>query len=717
MGLSGLLSCNSDENLMSDPMANGVQVPLTITVNRGEVTRTQLSEDKTSGALDDKWLEDEKLLVFNASGKKVGELIQKNGVNSASAVFSGSVTVSDDDNSFCLWYFGQPVKDANGNDTNPYVTCAEGIATFNLSNQSFNSAEALSVLDVLYHKVDIVVKGGVATVSENVTMQPVFAMARFSLSIPEDESGSLTIKDVSATNDNTTLTLLNPKYSLGTGEQIEAEVGSALQISVADVNTANDVYVALLPKAYVLDFTFNATDNTVYKSQLTSGTLKAGYYYCALPGVGETDLSGIKVEMTKEDGGSENLYPGYENEDPRNPLHKFAKFNLERKGERGSLENGFVDSDTENGALYQWGRNYGYMDKSGTYPGSSDPVSGDFTNYFDALGEYTWYDEWNNLSTGVSKNYYRVFDYFVYSTEVYIWTSGTGLKGYTDGRQYWCKIDNFNGYNEVKTLTDNLDKFFINFSGKTEDYWLDSFNDEGNNINGGSKWIERAAACGYENSNPCPEGWRLPTQADFTEICPQGMPSYNGDLSNLITMEAKPQLRETNSGIKYIIRWLNHDSYITIQAIVVENEFDENDISTITWDNNPLLVERKFPYTGNISSFEASDTRASNWLGTNTQLVIPYTLGTFNQVEKEEGDYYYYIWGLSSYYYPWTQFIPNENYGNALGGYWIGDSKMSFQFYDRSKAGNSGSSDFSIKTTGAQNAYAIRPVMDLENNK
>ena len=138
-----------------------------------------------------------------------------------------------------------------------------------------------------------------------------------------------------------------------------------------------------------------------------------------------------------------------------------------------------------------------------------------------------------------------------------------------------------------------------------------------------------------------------------------------------------------------------------IQAIVVDDSFAESDIAAIIWDDNALVVERIFPFTGNIVSYEAKDTRLSGYygVGVTTMLVIPYTLGTLDQTE------------MQTRYYRWTQFTPNKNYGSSIGGYWVGDKKMTFQFFDRSKATNTGSSSIDIRTTGAQCAYAIRPVM------
>lgn len=345
------------------------------------------------------------------------------------------------------------------------------------------------------------------------------------------------------------------------------------------------------------------------------------------------------------------------------------------------------------------------MDKSGTYPGSNVRISGDFTNYFDAMGDYEWFDAFGQPATA-STGYYRVFDYYVYNPNSAAVTSGTGLKGFSrrigNKTEWWANLDNFNNYTTIEDLKAHQDKFFIDFGNQSLDYWIPS--EFGN---GGNTWEVRAEKCGYDRTNPCPDGWRIPTEADFKEICPSSLPSYQGNLSTLITQKAQPELREANNGTKYVIRWLNYTGYLKIEAIVVDNNFQESDIKAIVWDNNPMVVTRLFPFTGNISSFTALDTRLSYYLGQEITLVIPYVFGAITQTKKEEGNIYYGV-----YYYPWTLFTPAENFGSAIGGYWANE-KILFQFEDTSRSGgNLKSSCITIRSGNPELGYAIRPVMD-----
>ena len=666
--LLGLTACSNEDLLNQAGQHNGETVFVSLSVDRSlQGTRTILSEADADGGvgLSSVWAKGDKVTLVSASGQVAGTLTLEGEGGESEGVFSGELSIAD--GKYSVWYLGAEPAYAKFEENSLVNALATSGCAVSGDFSDLNKGELMK------SEVEIIVRDGKASVAENVTLAPQMAMAHFTLAMDGLETALAA--------DGSKLTL---SYSVG-----------ETPYSYTITNKKADVYVPLFPGEYAPSFTLASEGKTYTYAFAHETIVEAGLYYTGDKNSTTGESEGIKV--TLKDPDENDPYEGYENEDPRNPLHKFAKYNLVRVGERGSLENGFASSETENGALYQWGRNYGYMDRSGTYYSNGITISGDFTNYFDAFGDYTWIDNYGYLSTSESSNYSRLHDYYVYTRENYYWTSGTGARGNTIGGA-WISIDNFYGYDNVEVLKSNPDKFFINYSEGTEDYWLNGFTGDG------STWTARAKACGYETENPCPMGWRMPTEADFMEICPSSMPSYAGDLSTLITQKVTPELRETNTGVKYVIRWLNYTDYMSIQAIVVADSFKENDIAAIIWDNNPEVVERKFPFTGNIVSYAAKDTRlsASRWsngLGQTVMLVIPYTLGTMKQESKTS-------------VYNYTLFTPNQNYGSAVGGYWVGDSKKTFQFFDRSKGDGKGSSSIDIRTTGAQAAYAIRPVMD-----
>ena len=667
-----MVSCSEEATL---PQGQGRNVTMTVNISRvGDNTRSILTE--AEGDLKCTWEATDLILVVDGSGKKLGVLSLQGEAGLETATFTGTITtdaVGDTDVNFL--YLGSKTAEELNALASPVVldySSQDGTLAWLSANDFFSGSENVNIVNS-YVSV------------ESVSLSRQISFGKFDMKLPEGVTYNGEAITVSGTGLNTKASI-----SLSDGKTVFSEEGS-ITVTRPEGETDTEFYLTVLPSIITPTFSVTIGDKT-YSSTLGQREWKASEFVRK-----SGTYEGIALDMTTKDPDENDPYEGYENEDPRNPLHKFAKYNLVRVGERGSLENGFASSETENGALYQWGRNYGYMDRSGTYYSNGITISGDFTNYFDAFGDYTWIDNYGYLSTSESSNYSRLHDYYVYTRENYYWTSGTGARGNTIGGA-WISIDNFYGYDNVEVLKSNPDKFFINYSEGTEDYWLNGFTGDG------STWTARAKACGYETENPCPMGWRMPTEADFMEICPSSMPSYAGDLSTLITQKVTPELRETNTGVKYVIRWLNYTDYMSIQAIVVADSFKENDIAAIIWDNNPEVVERKFPFTGNIVSYAAKDTRlsASRWnngVGQTVMLVIPYTLGTLNQESKTS-------------VFNYTLFTPNQNYGSAVGGYWVGDSKKTFQFFDRSKGDGKGSSSIDIRTTGAQAAYAIRPVMD-----
>ena len=667
-----MVSCSEEATL---PQGQGRNVTMTVNISRvGDNTRSILTE--AEGDLKCTWEATDLILVVDGSGKKLGVLSLQGEAGLETATFTGTITtdaVGDTDVNFL--YLGSKTAEELNALASPVVldySSQDGTLAWLSANDFFSGSENVNIVNS-YVSV------------ESVSLSRQISFGKFDMKLPEGVTYNGEAITVSGTGLNTKASI-----SLSDGKTVFSEEGS-ITVTRPEGETDTEFYLTVLPSIITPTFSVTIGDKT-YSSTLGQREWKASEFVRK-----SGTYEGIALDMTTKDPDENDPYEGYENEDPRNPLHKFAKYNLVRVGERGSLENGFASSETENGALYQWGRNYGYMDRSGTYYSNGITISGDFTNYFDAFGDYTWIDNYGYLSTSESSNYSRLHDYYVYTRENYYWTSGTGARGNTIGGT-WISIDNFYGYDNVEVLKSNPDKFFINYSEGTEDYWLNGFTGDG------STWTARAKACGYETENPCPMGWRMPTEADFMEICPSSMPSYAGDLSTLITQKVTPELRETNTGVKYVIRWLNYTDYMSIQAIVVADSFKENDIAAIIWDNNPEVVERKFPFTGNIVSYAAKDTRlsASRWnngVGQTVMLVIPYTLGTLNQESKTS-------------VFNYTLFTPNKNYGSAVGGYWVGDSKKTFQFFDRSKGDGKGSSSIDIRTTGAQAAYAIRPVMD-----
>lgn len=291
-GMLGLWSCSADEEVPG--MGNaGKPVPLTITVSRdGAHTRTELSEN-AEGGLSDKWLTGDELKIYDGEGKEAGTLRLKSGEGANTAVFSGELT-SGTPGDYSLWYLGQPNKD----NTHPRLSYANNenvgqTVTINLNSQEFQSAQELSELDIMNKVVSIVVNNNVATVTEDVIMNPVLAMVRFSLKDIDGKSGTLAIGNVP---DMKTLPL---NVRANNSEVGQGQTSNGIN---AKVTEGGDVFVAMVPGiSFTPKFTFTSEDGKVYTCEMSeSKTLEAGKYYCTLGGAGSSNLGGIEINLTPQ---------------------------------------------------------------------------------------------------------------------------------------------------------------------------------------------------------------------------------------------------------------------------------------------------------------------------------------------------------------------------------------------------------------------------------
>lgn len=673
--LLAFAGCSGDEldGASSGSVPESVAVTLTVSRPGDASTRTVLT-DNNDGTLTSKWTAGDKLLVVTSDGIKAGELTLLSGENTTTGVFTGDLAIADGTHA-TLWYLG-----ASNGDAAPY-TCATGSTGDKVTlTTDLSGKEGSPKLGVSFHDlkraelltkdgVEFTVKGGKGYVkTEGITLDQKMAMAHFSLIFPDDftVSDGATLKVNSEKGD-----LPNVKTWLPANSAAEASYGYTFTIGDGkDIQISNntaDLHIPIIPGSYKLKFEVTSGSKQ-YKYSLTEESqISAGVYYTC----GSPSFAGIKVELSEP---TNNDYPGYENEDPRNPLHKFAKTNLTRID---GLTNGFAE-EGDNGALYQWGRNYGYIDTMGAYEGTTyDNGDTEFNNFLDAYGSFTG-----------NKNGYREFDYYVYNPYNYLIYTG-----YTYGvadpagigfnlTVAWDEPKYYKTANEIKAHTD---KYFMSWDSSDEDYW--KF--EG----GGDNWYERAEACGYEKTNPCPDGWRLPTEDDFKMISPsqnKGGTNTRTSLTSLVNNSA--ELRQTPDHTKYVIRWSYSNTYLKIEAIVVDSDFKSSDIVDIIWENNDNVVTRIFPATGQIR-----ETVQVSSGGDYAAICLPLHWGDLD----------------AGYFDDWV-IRPGGNFNDMVGSYWTdSDSHFEFSNYSSKFKANFNKSFLGIdKSKGRIKGYAIRPVMD-----
>lgn len=306
----------------------------------------------------------------------------------------------------------------------------------------------------------------------------------------------------------------------------------------------------------------------------------------------------------------------------KNPLLKWAESDLVYN--KTDATSSFATSYTTQGSLYQWGRNTGWSDHKdalGVFNSS---------NYTYGYGTY-------NHSYATATGCYQQYDY-------------TSLR-----------------YTSISNLKGNKEKYFMTHDGT--DYWVTSaFGD------GGSTWQERAEKCGFETS-VCPEGWRLPTKADFLEIKPTSAISGSEGLDNVLNNYS--EVKEIAGVCKYAIRWsattINNKTYLRVDALVVPNSFSSSQLSTIDWANNGNVVTRYFGANGFIHAFYHNH----NVSGTSFPVARPMP-GTETHTprlwQSSNGQYYTVLWDYITDYS-----VNNEGY------YWMSDDKMAFTFQDNTR--------------------------------
>lgn len=348
-----------------------------------------------------------------------------------------------------------------------------------------------------------------------------------------------------------------------------------------------------------------------------------------------------------------------------NPLAKWAESNLVYDASTmTSRETGVALTP---GSLYQWGRNVG------------------FTDYKNAMGTYNSTSGAYNYGT-YAKSYFagEGFDpadvsYSIASVRYQTLAQLTGA-----GRKLFC-IGDCSIASSGEGITGN------------GDYWQ---------FEGGEgDWNARAQAGGY--TPLAPEGYRLPTKADFMKIFPKagintGLYDLASTLDNLI------ELRDLEGGHKYAIRWTLEGTGrrdIRIQCLMVTDDFSESALNTIDWTANEV-VTRYFPATGAIEGFTH---RHINSQYKTLDVVRPMPWGTWStQLNTYPSATNPAYWSVT-----YTNIVDAAR--TYEGAYWCADEynsskKLMFRFRDNQGAFGmyNTNSLFGASEQPAQNAFAVR---------
>lgn len=648
MSMIGLWSCSSEEVIPGDATAlKGEKVPVTITISRDDATRTELSENKTNGGLNDVWSAGDKLAVYNAEGVKAGELTIIEGENSPVGVFSGEVTAEEGEHDFNLWYTAEEATGATEADGKPFYFNSKKEMVVDLSKMpKYETITALSAMDLLSKGVKLSIADGKATVVESTAMQAHLALARFSLKgIEAGKKGTLTISNIGSVNGSTLykerLTLSNGELA-GTSERPEG-------IIINDVEGGKDIYMAFLPGTYTLGFHY-VVDGVSYDYAFTNPTtLVAGVYYNAFTkpeGAEEGEIDGVNIPLQKEVFAELHIHANFEGADPEEivitkPFDSTpkAQFDLEDYSAYSALptppagytflgwsqdEDGTVDTETvtissikhntfDVYAVWQTSTAVDHTknplakwaESDLTRDGSGATVKGKFTGNYKTAGYFYQFGRnygHQNYSV-VNTNYDKIGVAKMNSN----WTGGTfytSLYGYVNGSSL-ANVYNGSGQNQKAkwySATTNLasyPEYFLVAGNSNLQNWKGEIVFD-TSIQHKHSWSERAEYYGY-TSELCPEGYRLPTMNDWKKILPKGGHTYStGTTSSFPTIS---EIKE-DGDVTYAIRWVRevegtNNQYLRIDALVVPAG---TDIANVDWtDSN--VVTRHFKAAGMIRPY------------------------------------------------------------------------------------------------------------------
>lgn len=262
-----LASCQSESTLL-EPAANNLRdVELSITVSKGELTRTNLNLSEDEKKLLLTWNKGDVIQVSETDGKYAGCLTVTNLMdNGTKAQFVGTVRTFADDgkHTFTFISLGKGVE----------YSAKQGVAmpnkVYDFSNQVNEGVEALAANDLLMTTGDVEIKGGNATFND-LYMRRQFGFGHFTLLYNNEP---LTF------DANTVVTVTKSDMNAGAEIEFPTTVTAKGEKSFTVATSENDFYVTLVPgtEQSPLEFTVTVGEYE-YKGYSNPYLLEANDFY------------------------------------------------------------------------------------------------------------------------------------------------------------------------------------------------------------------------------------------------------------------------------------------------------------------------------------------------------------------------------------------------------------------------------------------------------
>lgn len=304
-----LTGCTGQEDIIDGGDTPAQGVTLTITASTGVANPDGTRANLTEGDGKNPWLweKDDNLLVVDASGKALGTLTLKEGIDKEKGVFEGSVNGLTAGQKVRIFYLGPNTNTSR---------IVDGKIMFDFSKLD-GKRESLKSLCALNAEGTVKMDGNKASILDDVTLKNAFAAAHFSVKGKTDPLLGDTYKDLVVHGDvplQATVDAASGEIASTVMAGTESNVRSGLVFTTtASPDAPYDIYLPLVPNKAATDkatISFDIyTDKQTSKKIVSAGAVSAKVGNSADAFVRKADGT-LSVFTVSKDGKKVNFTDG-----------------------------------------------------------------------------------------------------------------------------------------------------------------------------------------------------------------------------------------------------------------------------------------------------------------------------------------------------------------------------------------------------------------------